>query len=294
MQRVLLAHSSKSLCRGAGPKRLLRYQPYAKLQKVRYTCIAVCLGAKSPHSAERLWPWAHPLEQMSLQADLLYNLNRWAEDMSIEDIVAETSASLGKIIHLNERLGGVAIQAARQFPRLRIESQMQPLSHDLLRVRLAVHRDFVWSEKHHGQTQYFWVWVSDAEDRDILQSRKLIYHESSRSMQVDFTISLAILPASLNIRTLSDTWLSSESILPLSLNTLTLPPVPDRPRKLLDLSNFSAQMESDLYELVRPRSVILSAFELQCMHSIYSSSANVLVCAPLGQARQQLVSTAVW
>ena len=231
---------------------------------------------------------------MSLSRDLLYNINRWAEDMPVEEIALMDAAEFGKIIHQNERLGQVAITAAQQFPRVAITHTLQPLSHDLLRVRLQVGKDFVWSEKLHGRAEHFWVWLSDAEDQDILQMTKVVMRKNTTTVPVDFTILVSTIPPKLHVRAMSDSWLASESVIEIELIDLVLPPAPPSHRRLVDLAYQPTDFDSDLLELIRRRKTILSMLEVQCMHSLFFSSANAIVCAPLCDARSQLLSIPIW
>lgn len=247
---------------------------------------------------ERLWPWAHPLEQMSLQADLMYNINRWAEEMSIEDMLAETPASLGKVIHLNERLGGVAMNAAKQLPRLDIRFKLQPLSHDLLRVRLDIKPDFTWSDKLHGSIQYFWLWLSDADDQEILQNTKFVLRPETSQLTLDFTIFLAAAPSQLHVRAISDTFFGAEHTVGIDLAQLQMPPVAPRPREVIHMpmaSPSSTNLHPDLAELLGNRSLDdLSAIEKQTLHSLFFTRSNVVIAAPSGPAGFKLAMYPLW
>ena len=240
--------------------------------------------------AERLWPWSHPLEQSNLSAELMYNINRWVEDMSIEDIVQETPASFGTLIHLNERLGGIAVSAAQQFPRVSIRHRLQPLSHDLLRVCLQISRNFVWSGKLHGHAQYFWLWLSDANDRDILQSSKFVLRQETVDVEIDFMVLLVTIPSKLHIRALSDIWLGSETTVEVDLSKLMLPAKAPPCRRLLQLPYQSTNLHKDLQNIIETRHSAFSTFEMQCMHSLFFSSANIMISAPLSNIRYQLLS----
>ena len=231
---------------------------------------------------------------MNLSRDLLYNINRWAEEMLVEEIALLDPAEFGKIIHQNERLGQVAVTAAKQFPNLSIKHTLQPLSHDLLRVRLQIDKNFTWSDKLHGRTEYFWIWLSDADDRDMLQITRVVVRENTTSVPVDFTILLSSVPSKLHVRSMSDTWLACESVLEIELAGLTLPPTPPQHRRLLDLASQPTYFDPDLLELIKRRKTILSMLEVQCMHSLFFSNANALVCAPLCDARYQLLSVPFW
>lgn len=229
-----------------------------------------------------------------MQRDILYNLNRWAEDMTLDEMVLMSASELGKLIHLNERLGDVALTAARQVPRLAIKYSLKPLSHDILRVQLDVSTDFKWSEKMHGRAQYFWVWLSDQEDRDILQISRVIVRENTRDLRVDFTIPLVDIPTRVHIQSASDSWFGGERTIEVDLSALVLPPKPSPPRKVLDIPYDLNDLHPDLLELVRSRADVLSALELQAMHTMFFSDASAVIAAPICDARYRLMSVALW
>lgn len=57
-------------------------------------------------SLERMWGFDHPLSQFDLPANVLYNIQEWADDYEVVDLASMTAADLGNLIHMNERLGG--------------------------------------------------------------------------------------------------------------------------------------------------------------------------------------------
>lgn len=231
---------------------------------------------------------------MSLSADLIYNLKQWADELAIEDLLDLSASELGKILRLNDRLGEVALAAARQFPRLEVLPRLQPLSSDLLRVVCEVKPVFTWNEKLHHKTEYFWIWLSDAEDQEILQISKIAVKPNTTIARVEFNIALADKPELLHVRTMSDTWLGSESTTLIPLTELVLPSAAPAKRKILDLPFQDSQLDGRLSELIRSRSTLQSAFELQCLHSLFFTKANVLVAAPIGRSRDNLISVAIW
>lgn len=247
-----------------------------------------------PYFPERLWPWCHPLEQISLSGDLIYNIKQWAEELTIEELVEMTASEIGKLIRLNDRLGEVALTAAKQFPRLEITPQLQPLSNDLLRVACEVRPAFDWNDKIHHRTEWFWIWLSDAEDQEILQITKVSVKPNTTIVRVEFNITLADKPEMLNVRTMSDTWLGSETLLAVPLQDLVLPaPAPPK-RKILDLPFYENLVDPKLGELLRSRNSLQSDFEVQCLHSLFFSKANVFIAAPVSQSRDNLVTLPLW
>ena len=231
---------------------------------------------------------------MSLSGDLLYNIKQWADDLAIEDLVEMSANELGKLIRLNDRLGEVALTAARQFPRLEITPKLQPLSNDLLRVVCEVKPVFQWNDKLHHRTEWFWIWLSDAEDQEILQIAKISVKQNTTTLRVEFNIALTDKPEMLNVRIMSDTWLGSESTTVVPLHDLVLPPQAPAKRKIIDMPFHENLLDERLAQLLQTRQGSPSAFELQSLHSLFFSQANSLVAAPVSKSRDQLLTVPIW
>lgn len=231
---------------------------------------------------------------MSLSGDLIYNIKQWADDLTIEELVGMNATELGKLIRLNDRLGEVALTAAKQFPRLEVSPKLQPLSNDLLRVMCEIKPAFQWNDQLHHRTEWFWVWLSDAEDQDILQITKVSVKQNTTMLRVEFNIALADKPEMLNVRVMSDTWLGSESTAAVPLDNLVLPPQAPAKRKVIDLPVRQNLLDQRLGQLLTSRKSLKSAFEVQCLHSLFFSQANVLIAAPTSQSRDQLITVPIW
>lgn len=247
---------------------------------------------------ERMWPFNHPLGQFELSADLMYNIERWADELSINEISTMSDTEFGTLIHQNERLGGVAIKAARAMPSLSISYTLQPLSHDILRVRLELGRQFEWSEKYHGTVEAFWVWIEDEQNLAILQMTRILVRPSTTTIYQDFVVAVTgLMPASMHIRVVSDRWMGAEDVhsIPLSNLIMPLPPPPHLP--LLNLPLLLAEdafAESTLRKLYTSETPTFDSVQTQCFHSLYHTSNNSLICSPSAPARGTLLELAIW
>jgi antiviral helicase SLH1 len=245
-----------------------------------------------------MWAFAHPLAQFDLPADLLYNVERWADDVPIEEIALMSDADFGALVHQNERLGGFATRAARSLPTLEIYPTLQPLAHDLLRVRLEVRKAFEWSEKHHGTLEAFWVWIEDEDNLAVLQLARVLIRSHTNSVNLQFTIPVTSTPKSLTVRAVSDRWIGAESEQSIDLTDLVLPPPPMPHLPLLDLPLLSKHdafsQRPDLAELYTRESPTFDPMQTQAFHSVFHTSSNLLLCAPATQTRTVLLDLAMW
>ncbi|KDN48882.1 Sec63-domain-containing protein [Tilletiaria anomala UBC 951] len=246
---------------------------------------------------KRLWPFDHPLSQGNLSADTLFNLTRWADDIEIAELAAMHAADLGKLIHLNERLGGFVKQAAKEFPQLKIQSSFRPIMYDVLEVQLQVTADFEWSDKAHGGSEPFYIWIEAPDSTHILQWA--LVHVRKGSFKTPLRFLLTMPPAtfdSLTVRWMSDRWLGAEASHDVNLQSLQMPSVQAVHGKLLDLPLIAAcdvASDSVLTEGLKQVMLGLTPIQTQSLHSFLHTSGNNLLCAPAGSGSSTLGHLAV-
>ena len=185
-----------------------------------------------------MWPFVHPLSQNGLSDQLIHDLDERAGELEVEDLVEMTASDIASACRLNDRLGGVILRAARQFPRLSLDHTLQPLTESLLRVRVHANQEFEWSAKTHGQGEPFWVWIEDCDQQEILRISRIYLRQSAPRFVLDFILSFAnrasSLPGELCLRVISDRWIGSDNFKEVPLNGLKLCPVPPEHTSLLE------------------------------------------------------------
>lgn len=245
-----------------------------------------------------MWPFNHPLGQFDLPADLMYNIERWADDVPISEIAAMSDADFGALVHQNERLGERACRAARQLPALEITHSLQPVAHDLLRVRLELRRQFEWSEKHHGTTEAFWVWVEDAENLSILQVSRLLVRPSTTVLYQEFIVPITSVPVKLHARAISDRWIGTEDAYLIPLDQLIMPSFPPPHLPLLDLPLLSSKdafgKHPSIQQAYSTDTPAFDPVQTQVFHTAFHTANNALVCAPSAQSRGIVLELAIW
>ncbi|GAA5961591.1 hypothetical protein JCM3765_002639 [Sporobolomyces pararoseus] len=264
----------------------------------RWAPVSVKLLSMSKSIEKRMWSFVHPLAQFGLPSDLVFNIEKWADDLPIYDIAAMSDAEFGAIIHQNERLGGFATRAARQLPSVEISTSLQPLSHDLLGVRIELRKAFEWAEKHHGTAEAFWVWVEDEQNLSILQIARILVRPHSTVIRINFTIPVTTVPKALYVRAISDRWIGAEEEYVVDLDGLVLPPPPPPHLPLLDLPLLSAfdsfTQHLALRELYGQDSPTFDPVQTQAFHSVFHTSSNALVCSSSAPSRGTLLELAIW
>lgn len=246
--------------------------------------------------AERMWPFEHPLRQCDLPAHTMHELEQWADDYAVEDLAAMSDADIGKLIHQNERIGAIVGKAAREFPTLTLSHSIQPLSHDMLRVSVALKMAFEWSDKRHGASQAFWIWVEDEDSEHILQMTRVVIRHGMTDLRHSFLIPFTTIPSKLFIRVVSDRWIAAEDVHEVLLDDLVVPPPPPPPTPLLELPLLTA---ADTLRDEIPRALYSkehAAFDpvvTQAFHTIYHTSSNALICTT-SSSRSILGELAIW
>ena len=119
----------------------------------------------------RLWPFQHPLYQYQhdLHKEVLYNLQRWADDFSVAELAEKTGPELGQLIHMNDRHGASLLKVSKQFPTVSMTYDLRPLTSDLLQISVHVTRSFEWGSRSENSVEPFLLWIEDSEGLEILQ-----------------------------------------------------------------------------------------------------------------------------
>ncbi|KAK4050583.1 putative steryl acetyl hydrolase mug81 [Microbotryomycetes sp. JL221] len=266
----------------------------------RWAQTTFVLVSMSKAIEKRMWSFKHPLEQFDLPADVLYNVERWADEIPIEEIAIMPPAEFGSLIHLNERLGERAVNAAKQMPFVELTYTLQPVAHDLLRARLQVVPQFQWSDKQHGPIEAFWLWIEDEQGLEILQSTRIVMRPSTRFVNHEFVVVVTATPKAMTARVVSDRWLGAEYEFPIELQHLVMPEAPPPHLPLLDLPLLTyreafARHQNILEAYGSQRSSLtFDAVQTQAFHSIFYTANNVLVCASGAQSRGVMLELAIW
>ncbi|KAA1125325.1 hypothetical protein PGTUg99_004087 [Puccinia graminis f. sp. tritici] len=248
---------------------------------------------------KRMWPFIHPLSQNGLSDQLIHDLDERAGDLEVEDLAEMTASEIASACRLNDRLGGVILRAARQFPRLSIDYTLQPLTETLLRVRVHAKQAFDWSAKTHGQGEPFWVWIEDGNQQEILRISRIYLRQSAPDFDLDFILSFSAssdsLPDELCLRVISDRWIGSDSLKEIPLKDVKLCPIPPQHTPLLELPLLVTSRLARLNE--HPQVAGLPnnfpSIESQCFHTLFHTPHDALICASEQQALNRLTLVSI-
>ena len=177
---------------------------------------------------QRIWDISNPLWQFSqyINVEILQKLD--AKQMTPDRLLEMDSKDIGIMIH-NGRLGKEIKTYASYIPVLQIETQLQPITRTVLRIKLTITAAFNWSDKIHGtMSQQFWIWIEDPDTDNIYHSEYFIITKKQVKSQEPQTIIFTIpiiepLANQYYVRAISDRWLGSDTTSIISFHNLILP-----------------------------------------------------------------------
>ena len=247
---------------------------------------------------KQIWPFQHPFHQFDLPQPILKNLDEKSGVSSIESLRDMEPAEIGQLVH-NHRMGTTISKVLDNFPTLTVEAEIAPLNRDVLRIHLYLTADFRWNDRHNGTSESYWIWVEDSETSEIyhheyfILSRKKLYD----GHELNFTIPLSDpLPTQIYVRAVSDRWLGAETVTPVSFQHLIRPDTESVYTDLLDLQPLpiAALKNPLLEEIYSQRFQFFNPMQTQIFHSLYHTSANVLLGSPTGSGKTVAAELAMW
>ena len=261
-----------------------------------HQCLIILSLCKSIE--KQIWPSRHPFHQFDLPQPVLKNLDEKLGASSVESLRDMESAEIGQLVH-NNGMGNIISKLLDNFPTLTVEAEIAPLNRDVLRVRLYLTADFRWNDRHNGTSESYWIWVENSETSEIyhheyfILTRKKLHDDH----ELNFTIPLSDpLPTQIYVRAVSDRWLGAETVTPVSFQHLIRPDTESVYTDLLDLQPLpvSALKNPLLEHIYGERFPFFNPMQTQIFHTLYHTSANVLLGSPTGSGKTVAAELAMW
>ncbi|KAI0117220.1 Sec63-domain-containing protein [Daldinia grandis] len=259
-----------------------------------HQCLVLLTLAKSIE--KRVWPFQHPLHQFDLPKSVLNQIDE--KDTPIEVLRDMENAEIGSLVH-NHNAGKKIGRILDHFPLVSVEAEIAPLNRDILRVKLYITPEFTWSDQIHGTSESFYIWVENSETSEIyhheffILNRRKLYDDH----ELNFTIPLSDpLPNQIYVRAVSDKWLGAETVNPISFQHLIRPDTESVYTDLLNLQPLpiSALKNPGLEEIYAKRFQYFNPMQSQIFHTLYHTSANVLLGSPTGSGKTVAAELAMW
>lgn len=235
------------------------------------------------------WNYLTPLHQFScLPSEILNKIDQL--DLKVDRLNDMDVKEIADLLH-NQKAAALVKKCCEEFPALEMESNLQPITRTVLRIRLKITPQFRWNDKVHGKTSVpFWIWIEDPDDNMIyhheyfIMTRKMVYNNLEQELVMTIPLQEP-LPSQYIVKATSDHWLSCESMLPLTFHDLILPEIYPPYTELLRLQQLpvKALKETSFEQLYK-----FSHFNLvqtQIFHCLYHTDNNVLLGAPTGSGK---------
>ncbi|WRT70052.1 uncharacterized protein IL334_007046 [Kwoniella shivajii] len=248
---------------------------------------------------QRQWVYDHGLAQLNiLHRDTLHKLNQYTtDDMTIADFRSMSATELGEFIHMNEKHGQAVLDAADMFPTVGMAYKLRPISHDLLQISVRVEPQFKWNNKVSGGSEPFYVWAQDEEGLKIYQWRSVRIQPTTSMVDLDFVLPFDDMPpSSISIVSISDRWLWSHEQITIDLSDLVMPNHPPPRTELLDIPflRLSCLDDPALESAYKNTMTTLNSIQSQAFWTMYNTSVNALISAPVGSGKSFLGEAAIW
>lgn len=114
---------------------------------------------------QRIWSFEHPMMQFDLPEPVLRNIR--SKNPSMEMLRDMEPAELGDMVH-NRLMGNTLYKLVGKFPYIELDSEIFPITTNVMRIHIVLQPDFVWDDKIHGQAQYFWLSVEESDSFNVL------------------------------------------------------------------------------------------------------------------------------
>eukprot|EP00457_Paulinella_chromatophora_P000148 gb/GEZN01000148.1/.p1 GENE.gb/GEZN01000148.1/~~gb/GEZN01000148.1/.p1 ORF type:complete len:2144 (+),score=329.45 gb/GEZN01000148.1/:63-6494(+) len=234
----------------------------------------------------RQWDFQHPLRQFpSAKLELIHRLEE--RDLSVDKLLDMAPDEIGALVR-QQKIGQQVLTYCEQIPHVSLEADVQPITRQVLKMKLTITPDFTWHKNVHGSVEPFWIWVEDDQNEHIYHHEYWLLHQKQATevQYLSFTIPIfEPLPPQYYVKAVSDRWLGRETVLAVSFQHLMLPDMHPRNTELLDLHPLSV---SALCNKAAQSMYSFSHFnpiQTQVFHTCYHTDEHVLVGAPTGSGK---------
>lgn len=207
-----------------------------------------------------------------------------------------SAAELSEAISFRGR-SQLAHDLLKQYPKLSIDSQAQPISSEMIRCLVEIVPEWEWNYKLHGGLEQFLVVVADCDGERVLYDNviKITSRHLNRGLSFDFTVKceeFSSLGPSLFVTVSSQKWIHSVWKAPVKLFHLNMPNPPASLTKVLDVqsvpvSSLGNQFAS-LFSFAH-----FNKFQSQCFHDLWSTNDSLFIGANKGCGKTTAAEVAI-
>lgn len=196
----------------------------------------------------------------------------------------------------NQKSAPKIYELIRFLPFLEVDALVQPITRGVLRISLSLTCAFTWSDRYHGKTESFWLWIEDGENEYIYHAEQILISKKQRGevRKVEATIPIREpVPPQYYVRVLSDRWVGSTNIVPLSFKHLMLPSMFPAHTDLLDVHPVPrTALRNPAFEKLYKYSHF-NPIQSQAFFQLYRTDSSILVGAPTGSGKTIISELAI-
>jgi len=239
---------------------------------------------------KRMWQSMSPLRQFKkIPEEAIRKLEK--KNLPWERLFDLGPNEIGELIRMPKG-GKMMHKYIHQLPKLQLETQIQPITRQTLKVELTITPDFKWDPKVHGQSEPFWIIVEDVDAESILYNEYFLLKQ--KFAEDDHVVKFYVpvfepLHPHYFIKVVSEKWLSAETQLPISFRHLILPEKFPPPTELLDLQPLPiTALRNPQYEALYQKLNEDNQFnpiQTQVFNATYNSDDSVFIGAPTGAGK---------
>lgn len=253
-----------------------------------YTFLTLCKCME-----HRCWNFEHPLMQFShwsrragLTDSVWQHLNSHNPSMGI--LQEMTPREIGELVH-NVHAGKEIAALVTSFPNFLLQSDVQPITRSILRVKLTIEADFKWNKDISGNAEMLWLVVEDADNDFIFHHESVTITRKEAEMGTPHVVNFAvpIIPQydMYCIRLYSDRWLGCREDYMFSIAHLHLPEDVEMTTKLLPLDPLPVTVIPERYRCLFKNYTHFNPIQTQIFHVMFHTDENVLLGAPTGSGK---------
>lgn len=243
---------------------------------------------------KRLWAFDHPICQFDLPDTIIRQFRE--KNPSMEHLLDLEPEELGEFVH-NRKIGAKLYGLLSKFPKVVIETEIFPITTNVMRIHIDLIPNFQWDRRIHGEAQFFWVFIEESDKSQILHFEKFILHrrQISNTHEMDFMIPLSDpLPPQVVVKVVSDTWIGCESTNAISFQHLIRPHNETLQTKLLKLRPLPiTALQNPLIESMYPFKYF-NPMQTMTFFTLYNTNENVFIGSPTGSGKTIVAELAMW
>ncbi|KAG5505245.1 hypothetical protein JIQ42_07452 [Leishmania sp. Namibia] len=261
-----------------------------------YTYLTLCKCIE-----HRCWDFEHPLMQFSnwshrvnITDAVWMNLNKVNPSMQL--LQEMTAKEVGQMVH-NVRAGRDIADLVSKFPSVNIDIDVQPITRSILRVKVTIEADFVWSRDLSGNSELFWLLVEDQDNHFIFHHESVALTRKEVESGTPHVVNLAvpIVPQydMYSVRLYSDRWMGCKEDYTFSIDHLHLPEDSQMTTKLLPLSPLRLHVIPEEYHAMYGKYPQFNAVQTQVFYTMFHTDQNVFLGAPTGSGKTVAAELAI-